>query len=60
MGGGTKKLNPDAALRIAHVEARPKNAFMGGTASSTARHRRRKVRNVRKVRKVSKVRKFRH
>ena len=58
--GGTKTLSPDAALRIAHVDARPKNSFMNDTASSTARNWRRKVRNVRKVRKVRKSRKFRH
>ena len=53
--GGTKKLNPNAALRIAHVEERPKNSFMNDTAASTARNWRRKVRNGKKVRKVSKV-----
>ena len=53
--GGTKKLNPNAALRIAHVEERPKNSYMNDTAASTARNWFRKVRNGKKVRKVSKV-----
>jgi hypothetical protein len=53
--GGTKKLNPDKALIIAHVAERPKNSFMNDTAASTARNWRRKVRNGKKVRKVSKV-----
>ena len=61
MGGGTKKLSPDAAIRIAHVQERPKNAYMESTVISR-RHEGfiSRRRNGKKVRKVSKVRKFRH
>ena len=68
--GGTKKLNADKALVIAHVEASPKNAFMAPTIGSGRKERNIvvpdshlgdfKVGHVRKIRKVRKVRKFRH
>ena len=68
--GGTKKLSPEAAIRISHVEERPKNAFMAPTIGSGRKERNIvvpdshlgdfKVGHVRKIRKVRKVRKFRH